>query len=143
RRGHLPPGRPDRRPGELGRGLLDVRTPQHPGHAAGVRGGDRAQPEGGFAASSSIYGNAASYPTREDDRPAPLSPYGVTRLSCEHLARAYAASLQLDFAALRYFTIYGRRQRPDMGVARIVYALVDGEPFEIYGDADAAGDVIA
>jgi UDP-glucose 4-epimerase len=87
-----------------------------------------------FASSSSIYGNAASYPVREDDRPAPLSPYGVTKIGCEHLARAYRASLGLDFAALRYFTIYGPRQRPDMAMARIVYALVDGEPFEVYGD---------
>src|SRR5690242_17891459 len=87
-----------------------------------------------FASSSSIYGNAVKYPTQEDDRPAPLSPYGVTKISCEHLARAYASSLQLDFAALRYFTIYGPRQRPDMAMARIVYALVDGDPFEIYGD---------
>jgi UDP-glucuronate 4-epimerase len=89
-----------------------------------------------FASSSSVYGNALSYPTREDDSVAPVSPYGVTKLSCELLARAYASSFGLDFVALRYFTIYGPRQRPDMAVTRIVGALIEGTPFEIYGDGE-------
>jgi UDP-glucuronate 4-epimerase len=89
-----------------------------------------------LASSSSIYGNAERYPTHEDDSPAPVSPYGVTKLGCEHLARAYASSVGLDFVALRYFTIYGPRQRPDMAITRIVRALAEGTPFEVYGDGE-------
>src|SRR5262249_28524481 len=62
-----------------------------------------------YASSSSIYGNAEAYPTREDAVPQPISPYGITKLACEHLARAYGA----DAVGLRYFTVYGPRQRPD------------------------------
>lgn len=87
-----------------------------------------------FASSSSIYGDAERYPTPEDTEPEPLSPYGITKLTCEHLARAYATSFGLDVVALRYFTVYGPRQRPDMAFTRIVGALTDGTPFELYGD---------
>jgi UDP-glucuronate 4-epimerase len=84
-----------------------------------------------FASSSSIYGDAESYPTREDALPRPLSPYGITKLAGEHLARA---SLR-DVVVLRYFTVYGPRQRPDMAFARLIAAARDGEEFELYGDA--------
>ena len=87
-----------------------------------------------LASSSSIYGEAESYPTREDARPLPISPYGITKLACEHLARAYAKSAGLDVVALRYFTVYGPRQRPDMAFARMLRAMAGGEPFEVYGD---------
>ena len=73
-----------------------------------------------FASSSSVYGDALAYPTREDAVPAPVSPYGVTKLTCEHLLRAQARNFDLDYAGLRYFTVYGPRQRPDMAFARIV-----------------------
>jgi UDP-glucuronate 4-epimerase len=86
-----------------------------------------------FASSSSIYGEAESYPTREDAVPQPLSPYGITKLACEHLAHAYAAGLGLDAIVLRYFTVYGPRQRPDMFFRRVCDALVEGGSFEIYG----------
>jgi nucleoside-diphosphate-sugar epimerase len=87
-----------------------------------------------FASSSSIYGDAERYPTREDAEPGPISPYGITKLGCEHLARAYAQGFGLDAVVLRYFTVYGPRQRPDMALARIVDALARGEQFELYGD---------
>jgi nucleoside-diphosphate-sugar epimerase len=87
-----------------------------------------------FASSSSIYGDAASYPTPEDTVPRPLSPYGITKLACEHLAQAYRQEFGLDVVTLRYFTIYGPRQRPDMAFARMVVALAENRPFELFGD---------
>ena len=87
-----------------------------------------------FASSSSVYGDAASYPTGEDTEPRPISPYGITKLGCEQLAYAYAKSFGLDAVLLRYFTFYGPRQRPDMALARIIDALARGVSFELYGD---------
>jgi nucleoside-diphosphate-sugar epimerase len=87
-----------------------------------------------WASSSSIYGDAARYPTPEDVDPRPNNPYGITKLACEHLADAYARSFGLDAVALRYFTVYGPRQRPDMAFARVVDALARGDRFEVYGD---------
>ena len=87
-----------------------------------------------FSSSSSIYGNAAAFPTHEDTRPNPISPYGVTKLACEQLARAYEANFGLDVVSLRYFTVYGPRQRPDMSFTRIVAALAAGDVYEVYGD---------
>lgn len=87
-----------------------------------------------LASSSSIYGDAESYPTPEDAVPAPLSPYGITKLACEHLAEAYRKEFSLDVATVRYFTIYGPRQRPDMAFTRMTSCLVAGQPFELYGD---------
>ena len=83
-----------------------------------------------FASSSSVYGDAESYPTSEAAPPQPISPYGITKLACEQLAYAY----KLDAVLLRYFTVYGPRQRPDMAVARIADALARGASFELYGD---------
>jgi UDP-glucuronate 4-epimerase len=87
-----------------------------------------------FASSSSVYGDAETYPTAEEARPSPLSPYGVTKLGCEQLAHAYARNFGLDAVLLRYFTVYGPRQRPDMALARMVDALARGSSFELYGD---------
>src|SRR5262249_47619204 len=83
-----------------------------------------------FASSSSVYGDAETYPTPEDARPQPISPYGITKLTCEQLAHAY----RLDAVLLRYFTVYGPRQRPDMAFARLADDLARGTPFELYGD---------
>jgi len=94
-----------------------------------------------FASSSSIYGNAEGYPTGEDVTPAPLSPYGVTKLACEQLAQAYGASFGLDSCALRYFTIYGPRQRPDMAFTRLCRALQSGGTFSVYGTGEQSRDV--
>jgi UDP-glucuronate 4-epimerase len=87
-----------------------------------------------FASSSSVYGDAERYPTPEDTVPRPISPYGITKLACENLERAYVASEGLDAVTLRYFTVYGPRQRPDMAFTRIVTALVEGRSFDLYGD---------
>jgi UDP-glucuronate 4-epimerase len=87
-----------------------------------------------FASSSSVYGDAEGYPTAEETVPAPASPYGVSKLACEHVAAAYARSFGLDVLLLRYFSVYGPRQRPDMAFARIARALAKGRPFELYGD---------
>jgi UDP-glucuronate 4-epimerase len=87
-----------------------------------------------FASSSSIYGEAERYPTPEDVEPRPISPYGITKLGCEHLAHAHAKSHGLDAVVLRYFTVYGPRQRPDMAFARMVSALAGGSTFELHGD---------
>jgi UDP-glucuronate 4-epimerase len=86
-----------------------------------------------FASSSSVYGDAETYPTPEDTEPLPISPYGITKLGCEHLARAYAQSFRLDVVSLRYFTVYGPRQRPDMAMRRMVDALASGGSYELYG----------
>ena len=71
-----------------------------------------------YASSSSIYGDAERYPTPEETQPRPNSPYGITKLACEHLAAAYGRAYGLDAVGLRYFTVYGPRQRPDMAEAR-------------------------
>jgi nucleoside-diphosphate-sugar epimerase len=86
-----------------------------------------------LASSSSVYGEAESYPTPEDAEPRPVSPYGLTKLGCEHLARAYARGFALDAVVLRYFTVYGPRQRPDMFMRRVCERLLDGDDFELYG----------
>jgi UDP-glucuronate 4-epimerase len=87
-----------------------------------------------YASSSSVYGNALSYPTLESAVPAPFSPYGVTKLAGEHLCMAYAHNFGLHTVALRYFTVFGPRQRPDMGIHRLIHAAMVSQPFELYGD---------
>jgi len=87
-----------------------------------------------FASSSSIYGDAEAYPTSEETRPQPISPYGITKLGAEQLGSAYAKEFGLDHVVVRYFTIYGPRQRPDMALAKIIACLVEGKPFELHGD---------
>jgi nucleoside-diphosphate-sugar epimerase len=87
-----------------------------------------------YASSSSIYGNALTYPTSETTTPAPFSPYGVTKLAAEHLCRAYAQNFGLATVSLRYFTVYGPRQRPDMSIHRLIGAVRGGPPFPLFGD---------
>ncbi len=87
-----------------------------------------------FASSSSIYGDAEAYPTAETVPPRPVSPYGITKLTCEHLARATARSFGLDVVALRYFNAYGPRQRPDMAFTRIAMCLAESRAFDLFGD---------
>jgi nucleoside-diphosphate-sugar epimerase len=86
-----------------------------------------------YASSSSVYGDAEAYPLREDATPLPVSPYGVTKLACEALASAYARSCGLDAVGLRYFSVYGPRQRPDMAFSRVVTCIADDRPFGLLG----------
>ena len=102
-----------------------------------------------FASSSSVYGEAEAYPTPEDTLPLPVSPYGLTKLGCEHLARVYGRASGLDAVVLRYFTVYGPRQRPDMFMRRVCDRLLDGGTFELYGSGEQSrsftyvGDAVA
>jgi nucleoside-diphosphate-sugar epimerase len=102
-----------------------------------------------FASSSSIYGATERYPTPEDSEPRPLSPYGITKLACEHLAAAQTREFGLDCVVLRYFNAFGPRQRPDMAFTRIAFALAEGATFELYGDGSVSrswtfvGDIVA
>ena len=93
-----------------------------------------------YASSSSIYGDGARIPTREDERPQPLSPYGVTKLAAEHLCMLYHANYGLPTVAVRYFTVYGPRQRPDMAFNRFLQALILGQPISLYGQGDQTRD---
>jgi UDP-glucose 4-epimerase len=87
-----------------------------------------------YASSSSVYGDAESYPTSESALPRPFSPYGVTKLAGEHLTLLYGRNFGLPVTALRYFTVYGPRQRPDMAFHRFCRAMLAGEPITVYGD---------
>jgi UDP-glucose 4-epimerase len=94
------------------------------------------------ASSSSVYGDAPTYPTTEESITRPVSPYGVTKLASEHLCLAYAQldSSSLTVATLRYFTVYGPRQRPDMAFRRFLQAVYAGQPITIYGDGEQTRD---
>jgi len=93
-----------------------------------------------YASSSSVYGDAERYPTDETLLPRPFSPYGVTKLAGEHLALLYGRNFKLPVVALRYFTVYGPRQRPDMAFHRFCRALLRGEPITVYGDGTQSRD---
>jgi UDP-glucuronate 4-epimerase len=93
-----------------------------------------------WASSSSVYGDAETYPTVEATTPtAPRSPYGVTKRSCEDLAGVYRAR-GLETVGLRYFTVYGPRQRPDMAFRRLCEAAVHGHAFPLFGDGSQSRD---
>ena len=102
-----------------------------------------------YASSSSVYGNAPRYPTTEDDLPRPFSPYGVTKLAAEHLCNLYAANYGTPTVSLRYFTVYGPRQRPDMAFHRFIEAALAGHELPLFGDGSQirdftyVGDVVA
>jgi UDP-glucose 4-epimerase len=87
-----------------------------------------------YASSSSVYGNAERFPTTETDSPQPLSPYGVTKLTAEHLCHLYAKSYGVPAVSLRYFSVYGPRQRPDMAFHRFIRAVTGSEALRVYGD---------
>jgi nucleoside-diphosphate-sugar epimerase len=93
-----------------------------------------------YASSSSVYGEAERYPTEETDRPAPVSPYGVTKLAAEHLCRLYAHNYGLPTVSLRYFTVYGPGQRPDMAFTRFCRAVRDGREIEVFGTGEQVRD---
>jgi UDP-glucuronate 4-epimerase len=93
-----------------------------------------------YASSSSIYGDAELLPTPEDVVPRPFSPYGVTKLAAEHLCALYEGNYGVDTVALRYFSTYGPRQRPDMAFHRFCRSAVRGEPVTIFGNGEQTRD---
>jgi nucleoside-diphosphate-sugar epimerase len=93
-----------------------------------------------FASSSSVYGDSTCFPTHEEAAVLPVSPYGVTKLACEHLGLAYAAAAHLDLVRLRSFSVYGPRQRPDMAFARIVACLLERRAFPLLGSGGQVRD---
>lgn len=93
-----------------------------------------------IASSSSVYGDAETFPTPENVVLRPVSPYGVTKAATEHLARLYWQSFGVPTVCLRYFTVYGPRQRPDMAFNRLISRALAGEPFEIFGDGEQTRD---
>ena len=93
-----------------------------------------------YASSSSVYGDTNELPMRETSRPQPLSPYGVTKLAAEHLCQLYHANFSLPTVSLRYFTVYGPRQRPDMAFHRFIRALLRGEALPVYGNGEQTRD---
>jgi nucleoside-diphosphate-sugar epimerase len=93
-----------------------------------------------FASSSSIYGEAEVALTAEDDSPRPVSPYGVTKLSSEQLVMAYRRAAGLDARCVRYFTVYGPGQRPDMAFSRFIGAARRDEAVDLYGDGEQTRD---
>ena len=93
-----------------------------------------------YASSSSVYGDDTPIPMHEQALPRPLSPYGVTKLAAEQLCHLYAANHGVPATAVRYFTVYGPRQRPDMGFHRFLKAAINGSPITVYGDGEQTRD---
>ena len=94
-----------------------------------------------YASSSSIYGQAEAFPTPEDVIPAPFSPYGTTKLAGEHLCLLYHGNYGVETVMLRYFSVYGPRQRPDMAFNRFCQAALEGQPITVFGDGTQTRDV--
>ena len=93
-----------------------------------------------YASSSSVYGDSVSMPMREDALPQPISPYGVTKLAAEQLCHLYHTTCGVPAVSLRYFSVYGPRQRPDMGFHKFLRAVIRAEPIRLYGDGDQTRD---
>jgi nucleoside-diphosphate-sugar epimerase len=92
------------------------------------------------SSSSSVYGETSDLPMLESHQLKPISPYGATKLSAEHLCELYRVNYGIDYTALRYFTVYGPRQRPDMAFSRFITSALAGGPIEIYGDGRQTRD---
>lgn len=93
-----------------------------------------------FASSSSVYGNSDCLPLQEDLTVVPLSPYGITKLTGEHLCHVYWQNYSVPTVSLRYFTVYGPRQRPDMAFHRFIKAILDGNQIEVFGSGKQTRD---
>jgi len=93
-----------------------------------------------YASSSSIYGDVKSLPMKESATPAPVSPYGVTKLAAEHLCYLYSKNFKVPTISLRYFTVYGPRQRPDMAFNKFIKAISSGEEIQVFGDGKQTRD---
>jgi nucleoside-diphosphate-sugar epimerase len=92
------------------------------------------------ASSSSVYGDGVAIPMREDALPQPVSPYGVTKLAAEQLGHLYSVNFGVPVVAMRYFTVYGPRQRPDMAFNRFIRAAIKDEPITLYSDGEQTRD---
>jgi UDP-glucose 4-epimerase len=93
-----------------------------------------------YASSSSVYGEAEELPIRENTLPSPISPYGVSKLAGEHLCRLYYVNYNIPTISLRYFTVYGPRQRPDMAFHRFINAILCHRSISVYGDGEQTRD---
>ena len=93
-----------------------------------------------YASSSSVYGDVTELPMRETSACWPVSPYGVSKLAGEHLCGLYTRNFGLDTVSLRYFTVYGPRQRPDMAFHRFIRALIEGGEIRLFGDGEQSRD---
>jgi UDP-glucose 4-epimerase len=93
-----------------------------------------------YASSSSVYGDNVSIPMREDALPQPVSPYGVTKLAAEQLCYLYHANHGVPTTSVRYFTVYGPRQRPDMAFHKFIRAALRGDAITLYGDGEQTRD---
>jgi UDP-glucose 4-epimerase len=93
-----------------------------------------------FASTSSVYGDAETLPTHEEIQPQPVSPYGITKLAAERLCGLYHKNFGVPFVSLRYFTVYGPRQRPDMAFHKFFKAVLQDEAIPIYGDGKQTRD---
>lgn len=93
-----------------------------------------------YASSSSVYGDTADLPMRETSLPKPYSPYGVTKLAAEHLCELYRHNFGVPTVSLRYFTVYGPRQRPDMGFHKFIRATLRGDAIPVFGDGEQTRD---
>jgi nucleoside-diphosphate-sugar epimerase len=93
-----------------------------------------------YSSSSSVYGDQPSLPVTEKALPQPRSPYGVTKMAAEHLCILYAMNFGVPTSSLRYFTVYGPRQRPDMAFRKFIEAALDGKTFQVYGDGAQTRD---
>ncbi|HZB25529.1 MAG TPA: NAD-dependent epimerase/dehydratase family protein [Vicinamibacterales bacterium] len=93
-----------------------------------------------YASSSSLYGDNVSIPMREDALPQPVSPYGVTKLAAEQLCYLYHVNHRVPTTSVRYFTVYGPRQRPDMAFNKFIRASLTGAPITLYGDGEQTRD---
>lgn len=94
-----------------------------------------------YASSSSVYGGDGDHPTDEDYPRRPASPYGISKLAAEELVGLYRRERNVPTTALRYFTVYGPRQRPEMALSRFLFAANRGRPVEIYGDGEQKRDM--
>lgn len=93
-----------------------------------------------FASSSSIYGNTGMRPMNEADLPKPFSPYGLTKLAAENLCQLYHENYGVPVISLRYFTVFGPRQRPDMAISFFINSLLSGSPITVFGDGKQKRD---
>jgi UDP-glucose 4-epimerase len=93
-----------------------------------------------YSSSSSVYGDQEQLPVTEQALPQPRSPYGVTKLAGEHLCVLYADNFGIPISSLRYFTVYGPRQRPDMAFRKFIERVLAHQAFRVYGDGSQTRD---